>query len=148
MGLGLSSEKNGMKLEYIIYEHDFIRAGEASSNIKKMLTQLGIDSSIIRRVAIATYEAEINVVIHSHGGTMKVLVSSDSVEILVEDKGPGIDDIELAMKKGFSTATSKVREMGFGAGMGLPNMKRVSDEFFIESQKGESTVLKMIINIE
>lgn len=147
MGISLSDEKTGMNLEYKIYEHDFIRAGEASSNLKKVLTQLGIDSSVIRRVAIATYEAEINVVIHSHGGIMKVLVTSDFVEIIVKDNGPGIEDVDLAMKKGYSTASSKVREMGFGAGMGLPNIKRVSDEFYIDSIKGESTSLKMIIYV-
>lgn len=139
-------EKNaGIKLEYSILKDDFSRAGEASSNIKKVLRQLGIDSSIIRRAAIATYEAEINIVIHSEGGKIIVYIMPDKIEIIAKDKGPGIEDIELAMQEGFSTASNKVRELGFGAGMGLPNMKKSSDEFVIESKKGESTIVKMII---
>jgi len=139
-------EKNaGIKLEYSILKDDFSRAGEASSNIKKVLRQLGIDSSIIRRAAIATYEAEINIVIHSEGGKIIVYIMPDKIEIIAKDEGPGIEDIELAMQEGFSTASNKVRELGFGAGMGLPNMKKSSDEFVIESKKGESTIVKMII---
>ncbi|WP_430885489.1 ATP-binding protein [Fusibacter sp. JL216-2] len=136
-----------MKLEYDIEKDDFSRAGEASSNLKKLLKQLGIDSGIIRRIAIASYEAEINVVIHSHGGKITVFVKSDCIEVFVEDEGPGIENVELAMTEGFSTATSAIRELGFGAGMGLPNMKRCSDAFFIESKLGESTRLKMVWNL-
>ena len=137
----------GMKLEYDIEQDDFSRAGEASSKIKKLLKQLGIDSAIIRKIAIACYEAEINVVIHSQGGKINVYVKSERIEVHVEDEGPGIENVELAMTEGFSTATSAIRELGFGAGMGLPNMKRCSDEFFIESKLGESTRLKMIWNL-
>jgi len=137
----------GMKLEYGIEQDDFSRAGEASSKIKKLLKQLGIDSAIIRKIAIACYEAEINVVIHSQGGKINVYVKSERIEVHVEDEGPGIENVELAMTEGFSTATSAIRELGFGAGMGLPNMKRCSDEFFIESKLGESTRLKMIWNL-
>lgn len=136
-----------MTLEYDIEQDDFSRAGEASSKIKKLLKQLGIDSGIIRRIAIASYEAEINVVIHSNGGKITVFVKSDCIEVFVEDEGPGIENVEMAMTEGFSTATSAIRELGFGAGMGLPNMKRCSDDFFIESKLGESTRLKMVWSI-
>jgi anti-sigma regulatory factor (Ser/Thr protein kinase) len=136
-----------MKLEYDIEQDDFSRAGEASSKIKKLLKQLGIDSGIIRKIAIASYEAEINVVIHSNGGKITVFVKSDCIEVFIEDEGPGIENIELAMTQGYSTATSAIRELGFGAGMGLPNMKRCSDAFFIESKPGEYTRLKMVWNL-
>lgn len=136
-----------MKLEYDIEQDDFSRAGEASSKIKKLLKQLGIDSGIIRKIAIASYEAEINVVIHSNGGKITVFVKSDCIEVFIEDEGPGIENIELAMTEGYSTATSAIRELGFGAGMGLPNMKRCSDAFFIESKPGEYTRLKMVWNL-
>ncbi len=136
-----------MKLEYDIEQDDFSRAGEASSKIKKLLKQLGIDSGIIRKIAIASYEAEINVVIHSNGGKITVFVKSDCIEVFVEDEGPGIENIELAMTEGFSTATSAIRELGFGAGMGLPNMKRCSDGFAIDSKPGEYTRLKMVWNL-
>ena len=136
-----------MTLEYDIEQDDFSRAGEASSKIKKLLKQLGIDSGIIRRIAIASYEAEINVVIHSNGGKITVFVKANCIEVFVEDEGPGIENVEMAMTEGFSTATSAIRELGFGAGMGLPNMKRCSDAFFIESKLGESTRLKMVWNI-
>lgn len=143
-----TEEKNmGIRLEYEVVKEDFGSAGEASSNIKKVLRKLGIDSTIIRRVAIATYEAEINIVIHSQGGNIIVAIKTDKIEIIAKDKGPGIKDIELAMQKGFSTASNKVRELGFGAGMGLPNMKRSSDEFYIESEVGLGTTLKMTFHL-
>lgn len=137
----------GMESKYDIRENDILRAGEASSNIKKILRQLGIDAKIIKKVAIATYEAEINVVIHSKGGTIHILIKPEQIEIYVEDKGPGIEDISLAMQQGYSTANDEIRELGFGAGMGLPNMKRCSDEFYIDSELGEYTILKMIFYI-
>lgn len=137
----------GMKLEYEVSAEDFSSAGEASSNIKKVLRQLGIDSSVIRKVAIATYEAEINVAIHSFGGKIKVQIFPNQIEIIAKDVGPGIEDLELAMKKGYSTATSAIRELGFGAGMGLPNMKKCCDVFELDSKFGEYTIVKMIINM-
>ncbi|MCT4618562.1 MAG: anti-sigma regulatory factor [Marinisporobacter sp.] len=139
--------KNSIKLEYEIIKDDFSRAGEASSNIKKVLRQLGIDSKVIKKVAIATYEAEMNIVIHSEGGKITVFISPENVEIIAKDKGPGIRNIDKAMEEGFSTASNKVRELGFGAGMGLPNIKRYSDEFHIESKIGEFTALKMKMHI-
>ncbi|QEK12321.1 anti-sigma regulatory factor [Crassaminicella thermophila] len=139
--------KNSIKLEYEVIKDDFSRAGEASSNIKKVLRQLGIDSKIIKKAAIVTYEAEMNIVIHSAGGKITVFISPDSIQIIAKDKGPGIKNIDRAMEEGYSTASNRVRELGFGAGMGLPNMKRYSDEFYIQSKEGESTILKMKIYI-
>lgn len=136
-----------MKLGYDIDKEDFSMAGKASSDIKKVLKQLGIDQTIIRRVAIATYEAEINVVIHSLGGHIDVLIKDDKIEIYVEDKGPGIENIDLAMTEGFSTATHKIRELGFGAGMGLPNMKKCADEFFLNSEINKFTKVKMVMKL-
>lgn len=136
-----------MVYDYEVVKDDFSRAGEASSDIKKKLRQVGIENDLIRRVAIATYEAEINQVIHSFGGRITLLIKSDRIELYFEDRGPGIENIELAMKEGFSTASNKVREMGFGAGMGLPNIKRCSDEFYIESEVGSFTKLKIVINL-
>jgi len=141
-----SDENVAMKLHYDVLRDDFSRAGEASSKIKNMLRQLAIDANILRRIAIATYEAEINLVIHSYGGSIDVYIKSDCIEIYVEDSGPGIENVELAMTKGFSTATNIAREMGFGAGMGLPNMEKVSDEFIIESECDKGTNIKMVVN--
>ncbi|QCX32532.1 anti-sigma regulatory factor [Caloramator sp. E03] len=137
-----------IKLHYDIISGDYIRGGEASSNLKKALMQLGIDSSIVRRACVGCYEAEMNIVIHSYGGEIEVAIYKNKIEITARDKGPGIEDIDLAMKEGYSTASEEAREMGFGGGMGLPNMKRSSDEFVIESVKGEYTIVKMTINIE
>jgi anti-sigma regulatory factor (Ser/Thr protein kinase) len=143
-------EKNdtnvAMKLHYEVLRDDFSRAGEASSKIKNTLRQLAIDAGILRRIAIATYEAEINLVIHSHGGSIDVYIKPDCIEIYVEDSGPGIENVDLAMTKGFSTATPFAREMGFGAGMGLPNMEKVSDDFLIESEIHIGTNIKMVVN--
>jgi anti-sigma regulatory factor (Ser/Thr protein kinase) len=149
MGSYVKNDQNvAMRLHYDVANNDFTRAGEASSKIKQMLKQLAIDANIVRRVAIATYEAEINLVIHSNGGDIEVYIKPDCIEIYVEDIGPGIENVELAMTKGFSTATNFAREMGFGAGMGLPNMEKVSDDFIIESSPGVGTKIKMIVKYE
>lgn len=132
-----------IRYNFNVEKDDFDRAGEASSNIKKILRQLGIDAAIIRRVAIATYEAEINIVIHSLGGEIDLEVDPSNIKIIAKDKGPGIANIELAMQEGYSTASDKVREMGFGAGMGLPNMKKCSDKFQVESELGKGTTIAM-----
>lgn len=137
----------GMIFEYPVMTMDFSTAGEASSNVKKILRQLGMDATIIRRVAIATYEAEINVAIHSNGGKIKLAIYPDRLVITAEDEGPGIADIDLAMQQGYSTATNEVRELGFGAGMGLPNMKKCCDEFSISSVLNEYTRVEMTILI-
>lgn len=136
---------DNIQLVYDIAHHDFSKAGEASSNIKKVLRQLGIPSDKVRRVAIATYEAEMNIVIHSMGGLIELIVDVDKIQVIAKDTGPGIGDISLAMKEGYSTATHEVREMGFGAGMGLPNMKRCSDYFDIQSSENNPTIVTMIM---
>ncbi|MBR3869189.1 MAG: ATP-binding protein [Clostridia bacterium] len=126
---------------------DFTSAGQASVQVKKNLRRLGISPEIIRQVSIAMYEGEINMVIHAGGGKADVVVSEDKIEIILVDKGPGIADIDLAMQEGFSTATDSVRSLGFGAGMGLPNMKRYTDEMTIDSVVGEGTTIKMVVNL-
>ena len=127
---------------------DFTSAGHASMQVKKNLRQLGIDPEIIRRVSIAMYEGEINMVIHARGGVATVSVSEDHIEIILKDEGPGISDIEQAMQEGFSTAPDNIRTLGFGAGMGLPNMKRYTDYMNIESEVGVGTTITMRVNLE
>ena len=126
---------------------DFTSAGQASVQIKKNLRQLGISPEIIKRVSIAMYEGEINMVIHAGGGTAAVSVTEDEVEIILEDHGPGISDIDKAMQEGYSTASETVRSLGFGAGMGLPNMKRYTDSMEIFSTVGEGTRIVMRVMI-
>ena len=125
---------------------NFTSAGQASVQVKKNLRQLGIDPETIRRVSIAMYEGEINMVIHAGGGEADVSVDDGCVEIKLTDHGPGIANIEQAMQEGFSTAPDTVRSLGFGAGMGLPNMKRYTDEMIIDSVVGEGTTITMKVN--
>lgn len=125
---------------------NFANAGEASMQMKSKLTELGIDEGIIRRAAIATFEAEMNIIIYAAAGRLHYYITPRSITIKIDDMGPGIENIELAMREGYSTAPDWVREMGWGAGMGLPNMKKNSDEFKIDSVVGEGTTIKMIIN--
>ncbi len=124
---------------------DFTSAGQASVQVKKNLRQLGFDNDIIRRVSIAMYEGEINMVIHAGGGTAEVSVCEEYIEIILEDTGPGIKDIDKAMQAGYSTATDTIRSLGFGAGMGLPNMKKNTDEMEIHSEIGVGTRIVMKI---
>lgn len=124
---------------------DFTSAGQASVQVKKNLRRLGIPPEIIRQVSIAMYEGEINMVIHAGGGKADVIVSEDKIEIILEDHGPGIADVELAMQEGYSTAPDSVRSLGFGAGMGLPNMKRYMDEMTIDSIVGVGTTIRMAV---
>ncbi len=126
---------------------NFASAGDASIQIKKVLRQLGFTPDIIRRVSIAMYEGEINMVIHADGGDADVLVDDDKITIVLADRGPGIADIDLAMQAGYSTAPDDVRSLGFGAGMGLPNMKKNTDEMHIESTVGVGTTVTMIVNL-
>ena len=134
-----------VSLEFIIPEKDFNDAGKGSAEAKNILKRLGIDTEVLRRVAVASYEAEINVAAHSNGGKMTSNIYDDLIHIRFEDNGPGIADIEQAMTPGFSTADDLVREMGFGAGLGLPNIKKNSDVLHIVSEKGGSTMLELII---
>ena len=135
-----------LNFHYEVDPDDFTRAGETSSTVKKKLNQLGFSPETVRKCAIAMYEGEINMVIHANGGSIDVSIFPDKIEIVMKDTGPGIPDIEKAMQAGFSTAGDKVRELGFGAGMGLPNMKKYSDEMYIDTKIGEGTVVKLVIN--
>ncbi|MBR4452247.1 MAG: ATP-binding protein [Clostridia bacterium] len=132
---------------YDIDGEDFISAGQASIQIKKNLRRIGLSPEVIRRVSIAMYEGEINMVIHAKGGTADVMLYEDRIEIILADKGPGISNIEEAMQEGFSTASDTIRSLGFGAGMGLPNMKRYSDKMTIDTTVGVGTTVTMVINI-
>lgn len=135
-----------IKLKYDISANDFVAAGEASSNVKNKLTQIGLSSDIIKKAAISMYEAEINAVIHGNGGYAYVEIFSDKVVINIVDFGPGIPDVDLAMKEGYSTAPDTVREMGFGAGMGLPNMKKYADKLEIDTEVGKGTRIIITVN--
>jgi anti-sigma regulatory factor (Ser/Thr protein kinase) len=141
----LVTNNQGLTLDFELKAGDFNAAGEASGRIKKVLQQIGIKADIIRRIAISAYEAEMNVIIHSVGGVMKAKIFPDRTELEIQDNGPGIDDIQMAMREGYSTAPDYVRDMGFGAGMGLPNMSRCSDQFDIHSQRGVGTEIFMMV---
>ena len=135
-------------LTYDISAEDFTRAGEASSDVKKMLKQIGVAPEIVRKVAIAMYEGEINMVIHANGGgKITVTISPTQIHMVLADHGPGIADIDQAMQAGYSTAPDNIRSLGFGAGMGLPNMKKYSDEMTIDSVVGEGTTVTMVVYI-
>lgn len=134
-----------IKLHYGISADDFTSAGEASSCVKKKLTQIGLSPHVIKKVAVAMYEAEINTVIHANGGEADIEISSDRIVVTIRDTGPGIPDIALAMQEGYSTATDRVRELGFGAGMGLPNMKRYADELGVTSEIGKGTTVTIVV---
>ncbi|MDR1894640.1 MAG: ATP-binding protein [Spirochaetales bacterium] len=133
--------------QYVISADDPLTFGEASSDIKKTLKQLGVPPDVIRRAAVSMYEAEINTIIHGGGGEGEVFIYAGRVKIVFRDQGPGIPDIEKAMQPGFSTASEKAREMGFGAGLGLPNIKKNSDEFTIESEPGKGTTVTIIVRL-
>jgi len=122
---------------------DFTRAGEASSAVKGTLKKLGVDPGTVRRVAIAMYEAEINMVIHGGGGDIEIAILPDVIEMTMADQGPGIPDVALAMQEGYSTASDSIRTLGFGAGMGLPNIKKYTDEMVIDTQVGVGTTLRL-----
>lgn len=135
-----------LRLHYEVSDSDFTLAGETSSKVKKTLSQLGFSPEIIRKTAIAMYEGEINMVIHANGGVIDVEIYPDKIIVIMKDTGPGIPNINLAMEEGYSTADNNVRELGFGAGMGLPNMKKYSDEMEIETVVGKGTTVKLVIS--
>ena len=137
---------NAMHLEYQVYEADFVNAGAASSAIKKTLKQLNVSPQIVKRVVVALYEAEVNAIAHAYGGTIYADIEPDKIVLKVEDKGPGIPDIDWAMQEGNSTASPEVRNMGFGAGMGLPNIQKNVDKLNVTSTVGVGTTVEMEVN--
>ncbi|MCQ2484466.1 MAG: ATP-binding protein [Clostridia bacterium] len=132
-----------VRLHYDVNAYDFTCAGEASGKLKRSLKNLGFNSAVIRNVAIAVYEAEINMVIHAEGGVIDAIITPDCITVILADHGPGIPDIELAMKEGYSTAPENVRALGFGAGMGLPNIKKYTDEMNIDTVIGVGTTITL-----
>ena len=136
-----------LEFTYEVSGDDFTRAGEASSDVKRKLKKLGVSPDVIRRVSIALYEGEINMVIHAHGGKITIQISEDKIMMILDDRGPGIPDIAKAMTAGYSTAPDNVRNLGFGAGMGLPNMKKNTDKIDIETKLGVGTKVLMEIKL-
>ena len=139
---------DSIKLHYIVPGDDFTRAGAASGDVKRTLKTLGISPSVIRNVSIAMYEGEINMVIHAGGGEIDVEITENEIIMTLADEGPGIENVELAMKEGFSTAPDNIRSLGFGAGMGLPNIKKYTDEFGIDTKLGVGTTLNLKVYIQ
>ena len=135
-----------MHFEYTILEGDFVNAGVASSSVKKTLKQLNLSPAVIKRIVVALYEAEVNAIAHAYGGTIYVDIDSERILMKVADRGPGIPDLELAMQEGYSTARPEVRDMGFGAGMGLPNMKKNVDKLVVHTKLGEGTTVEMEVS--
>ena len=136
-----------LRFHYDVDGDNFTSAGAASVEVKRKLRKLGFPAETIRRVSIAMYEGEINMVVHARGGTADVFVEPDSISIVLADQGPGIPDVELAMQEGYSTAPDNIRALGFGAGMGLPNMKRYTDEMKIETEVGKGTTVSMKVYV-
>lgn len=139
--------ENAIVLTYDISADDFTRAGEASSDVKRKLKQMGVAPEAIRKVAIAMYEGEINMVIHAKGGEITVEITPEEIKMVLADVGPGIPDVEQAMQAGYSTAPDEIRSLGFGAGMGLPNMKKYTDQMEIDTRLGEGTTITMVVKI-
>jgi len=134
-------------LTYKVDAEDFTRAGEASSDVKKKLKQMGVSPDVIRKVAIAMYEGEINMVIHAKGGDINVYITPEEIRMVLKDVGPGIPDVEKAMQAGWSTAPEEIRNLGFGAGMGLPNMKKNTDTMDIDTKLGVGTTITMTVKM-
>lgn len=144
----MMSNENGLSQRFEITGGDFSNAGRTSTSIKEILQEIGIDPSIIVRASIAAYEAEMNVVMYAHRGVLTLNITPEKLHLKLEDEGPGIENTDLAMQEGFSTATDEMREMGFGAGMGLPNIKKNADKFEISSTPGKGTSLDIIICLD
>ena len=136
-----------VRFHFDVAGENFVSAGEASAAVKKLLRQLGMDPAVIRRVSIAMYEGEINMVIHANGGRADVVVWDEKIEVILADTGPGIPDVSLAMQEGYSTAKENIRSLGFGAGMGLPNMKKYTDSMEIDTRIGEGTTITMRVTL-
>ena len=136
-----------LRITYPVAAADYTSAGKASTDIKRRLKQLGVGGDVLRRVAVASYEVELNLVIHSEGGELSLIVSPEAAQLISQDRGPGIPDLDMAMREGYSTASDEARSLGFGAGMGLPNMKRNSDDFSITSEVGVGTTITMSFNL-
>lgn len=136
-----------ISLHYDVTGDDFTRAGEASGNVKTHLKKLGFDPAVVRNVVIALYEAEINMVIHAGGGEIDVEIDPDQIRMVLSDRGPGIPDVALAMQEGYSTAPDNVRALGFGAGMGLPNIKKYTDDMQIETEIGVGTTMRLRVDV-
>lgn len=134
-----------LSFDFSVKAGDFIKGGEAASEIKNVVQQLGVDNKVVKKICVSCYEAEMNIVIHSLGGSVLAKIYSDSIEMIFKDIGPGIEDIEKAMEAGYSTASEDARNMGFGAGMGLPNIKKNCDQFYIESNNKEGTEIRTVI---
>jgi len=141
-------EQEAFCREFEVTGGDFYNAGRVSTDIKEILRQIGISAPIMRRAAIAAYEAEMNLVMYARHGKVRLEVTPDLVCLVVRDEGPGIENIELAMQEGYSTASEAMREMGFGAGMGLPNIQRNSDRFVIRSKVGVGTELEIEVRVK
>lgn len=141
-------ENNQLVLNYEVNGDDFTRAGEASAQVKKVLKRMGLSPDVVRRVVIALYEGEINMVIHANGGTVTVDINTDRIDMVLKDHGKGIENVDLAMQEGYSTAPDEIRSLGFGAGMGLPNMKNYTDLIEIESEIGVGTTVHMVVNVK
>ena len=137
-----------MHQAYTVVEGDFVNAGKASSSVKKTLKQLNVDPQVVKRVVVALYEAEVNAIAHAYGGKVLVDIDPDRIKMVVADKGPGIPDIAWAMEEGHSTARPEVRDMGFGAGMGLPNMQKNVDKLNVTSEVGVGTTVEMEVNFQ
>ncbi len=140
--------EESIRLHYTVPGDDFTRAGAASGDVKRTLKELGVSPSVIRNVSIAMYEGEINMVIHANGGEIDVEITEEDIIMTLKDEGPGIENVELAMKEGYSTAPDNIRTLGFGAGMGLPNIKKYTDEFSIDTQVGVGTTLNLKVKIQ
>lgn len=139
--------ENQLLLKFDVDGDDFTCAGEASATVKKTLKKMGLSPETIRRVVIALYEGEINMVIHADGGVITVDINPQRIDMLLQDKGKGIENIDLAMQEGYSTAPDEIRSLGFGAGMGLPNMKKYTDSLDVESTVGVGTTVHMVVNV-
>jgi anti-sigma regulatory factor (Ser/Thr protein kinase) len=136
-----------LRKTYRVHGRDFDKAGEAATAIKQLLKELGLDATLIHRAVVVAFEAEMNVVMYASEGTVTLVLTDDHVQLQITDRGPGIGDIALALTEGYSTATSEMREMGFGFGMGLPNIKKNSDVFQIESVVGSGTIVSSVIRL-